>query len=610
MQIKLSDYIFDHLNKYHGIEKIFMISGGGAMHLNDSVGKNKRLSYLCNHHEQASAIGAEGYARISGKPGVVVVTTGPGGTNTITGLIGQWLDSVPVLYISGQVKYETTIASCSDLGLRQLGDQEINIVDIVKPVTKYAAMVDNPLDIKYHLDKALFIAQNGRKGPVWLDIPLDIQASIINTEQLKAFETPSEQSFNQQEANQKISQVLDLLEKAERPVIIAGNGIRSSGAEDIFLTLINKLNIPVVTSFLGCDLLPTDHALYAGKVGTIGNRPGNYAVQNADVLLCIGTRNNIRQISYNYKAFAREAKKIVIDIDPAELNKPTLKIDLPICCDAKYFIEQLYEKSGTMTFPSYEKWIAWNHVRLQKYPAFSPEYAEETGKGVHPYFLVKELSECLGENDIVTTGNATPSIVYFQLGRIKKNQRVLWNSGCASMGYGLPAAIGAAFALDKESLKNTNIISLCGDGSLQMNIQELQTLKTHQFPIKIFVFDNKGYISIIQTQTNFFEGRLTACNGQCGVDVPDFAKVAEAYGLKTVIIDKHENIQEKITEVLHTQGPVVCHVKLQTDYKFLPKIASFQKADGTMVSRPLEDMYPFLPREEFLENMIIKPIEE
>ncbi|MEG1909347.1 MAG: thiamine pyrophosphate-binding protein [Bacteroidales bacterium] len=601
-QVKLSDFVFDYLNKAYQVDKLFMIAGGGAMHLNDSVGKNKNISYLCNHHEQASAIGAEGFARIAQKMAVVVVTTGPGGTNTLTGVIGQWLDTVPVLYISGQVKYETTTASCSNLNLRQLGDQEINIVDIVKPVTKYASMVTNPLEIKQKLDEAIYWANEGRKGPVWLDIPLNVQGATIDTENLIEFVPPLKETLP---FETELQDLIDSIEKSERPVIIAGNGIRVAGAADDFLHLLAHYKIPVVSSFLACDLIPSDHPLYIGRLGTIGNRPGNFAVQNSDLLICIGTRNNIRQISYNWKAFAREAKKVVIDIDPAELKKPTLQIDLPIVADAKLFIQKWIQKAELLVPKDFSQWIQWNQERKTKYSAFLPEY-KTVKEGVHPYYLLFELTKLLKENDIVVTGNATPSIVYFQLGEIKKNQRVLWNSGCAAMGYDLPAAIGAAFASNGKR----EVICLAGDGSLQMNIQELQTLVQHQLPIKLFVLDNQGYISIKQTQENFFQGRLTACGTSSGVSFPDFAKLAEAYGLPTLVIDQHEGLSQKLQNVLHTSGPIVCHVKLRTDYKFLPKTASVQKADGSMVSRPLEDMYPFLDREEFLQNLLIHPLNE
>lgn len=601
--MKLSDFIFEYLNTAYGINKVFMISGGGAMHLNDAVGKNKNIQYLCNHHEQASAIGAEGFARIAEKMAVVVVTTGPGGTNTLTGVIGQWLDSVPVLYISGQVKYETTIDSCKNLSLRQLGDQEINIIDIVKPVTKYAQMLKNPLEVKQKIDEAVYWANEGRKGPVWLDIPLNIQAALIETENLLEFTPPLIEKTNGLET--QVDELLQLLNRAERPLIIAGNGIRLAGARELFLDLIEKYKIPVVSSFLGCDIIPSAHPLFIGRVGTIGNRPGNFAVQNSDLLICLGTRNNIRQISYNWKAFARAAKKVVVDIDAEELRKPTLEIDLPIVADAKDFIQTWMNKLQNYAKPDFSNWIKWTQERKHKYSAHLPEYKNLNEK-VHPYHLLFELTKLLKNDDIVVTGNATPSIVYFQLGEIKSNQRVLWNSGCASMGYDLPAAIGACFASDNKR----DVICLAGDGSLQMNLQELQTMMEHQMPIKLFILDNQGYISIKQTQENFFNGRQTACGPNSGVSFPDFTKIAKAFGLPTVIIDNHTDLSLKLAEILSTKGPLVCHVKLLPDYKFLPKTASFQKPDGSMVSRPLEDMFPFLERAEFLQNMIIEPLEE
>lgn len=601
--MKLSDFIFEYLNTAYGINKVFMISGGGAMHLNDAVGKNKNIQYLCNHHEQASAIGAEGFARIAEKMAVVVVTTGPGGTNTLTGVIGQWLDSVPVLYISGQVKYETTIDSCKNLNLRQLGDQEINIIDIVKPVTKYAQMLKNPLEVKQKIDEAVYWANEGRKGPVWLDIPLNIQAALIETENLLEFTPPLIEKTNGLET--QVDELLQLLNRAERPLIIAGNGIRLAGARELFLDLIEKYKIPVVSSFLGCDIIPSEHPLFIGRVGTIGNRPGNFAVQNSDLLICLGTRNNIRQISYNWKAFARAAKKVVVDIDAEELRKPTLEIDLPIVADAKDFIQTWMNKLQNYAKPDFSNWIKWAQERKHKYSAYLPEYKNLDEK-VHPYHLLFELTKLLKNDDIVVTGNATPSIVYFQLGEIKSNQRVLWNSGCASMGYDLPAAIGACFASDNKR----NVICLAGDGSLQMNLQELQTMMEHQMPIKLFILDNQGYISIKQTQENFFNGRQTACGRASGVSFPDFTKIAKAFDLPTVVIDNHTDLSLKLDEILSTKGPLVCHIKLLPDYKFLPKTASFQKPDGSMVSRPLEDMFPFLERDEFLQNMIIEPLEE
>jgi acetolactate synthase-1/2/3 large subunit len=601
--IRVADYIFKHLESY-GIEDVFMISGGGAMHLNDALGRNKKIRYICNHHEQACAIAAEGYARIANKLAVVVVTTGPGGTNTLTGVIGQWLDSVPVLYISGQVKFETSLASCPGIALRQLGDQEINIVDIVKPVTKYAVMVTDPYDVKKEITKAIHIATTGRPGPVWIDIPLNVQGSLIDETKLLEYEIIDEIPYDYTLVLNQIAEVVTLIKNAKRPIFLAGNGIRSAKATEQFIHLINKTGIPVVTSFLGFDIIETDSPLFSGRIGTIGDRSGNFAIQNADLVISIGSRNNIRQTSYNWNWFARGAKKVVVDIDNSELLKPTFKPDVPIHCDGLFFIKKLSELLIGSNLLDFTDWVNWCGERKKKYPAYLNEYEGMTNL-VHPYYFLHKLTAALGEHDIITTANATPSIVYHQVGIVKKGQRVLWNSGCASMGYGLPAAIGASFA----SQKKKNVICLEGDGSLQMNIQELQTVVHNQLPIKLFILDNQCYISIKQTQTNLFNGNFVGIDANTGVSFPDFAKIATAYGLTTFTIEDHTNIEVRISEVLNTAGPVVCHVKLTSDYIFSPKTSSKKLNDGRMVSAPLEDMFPFLERKEFLSNMIIKPIE-
>lgn len=596
--IRVADFIFEFLNK-RGVSDIFMISGGGAMHLNDAIGRNKNIKYICNHHEQASAIAAEGYSRISNKLAVVVVTTGPGGTNTLTGVIGQWLDSVPVLYISGQVKFETTIASCPKLNIRQIGDQEINIIDIVKPVTKYAIMLRNPEDVKKELSKAIHIATSGRPGPVWIDIPLNVQGALIDEFQLADFKEDEKDSFCKQSAIKQIEEVANLIKIAKRPLFLAGNGIRNANAVSEFAKMTSKIGIPIVTSFLGCDLIETNSPLFAGRIGTIGTRPGNFSLQNADLLISIGSRNNIRQTSYNWEHFAKNAKKIIVDIDPAELSKPTIKPDIPIHCDAKFFINKLSEKLDDTQLPDYSDWVKWCKERVLKYSAFLPEYAEAS-KFVHPYYFIKKLTESLNENDIVTTANATPSIVYHQLGYVKKGQRIIWNSGCASMGYGLPAAIGAAFATNLKQ----NIICLEGDGSILMNIQELQTMIYNKLPIKLFVLDNRCYISIKQTQANLFGGNFVGTDSRSGVSFPDISKVAKAFGIKTFTINKNASVEAVVEKVLIEKGPVVCNVRLVDNYIFSPKTSSKKLPDGSMVSAPLEDMFPFLDREEFLSNMI------
>lgn len=594
--IKVSDYIVQRLVEF-GIKDVFMISGGGAMHLNDSVGRNENIRYICNHHEQASAIAAEGYARASGKMAVVIVTSGPGGTNTMTGVIGQWLDSIPVLYISGQVKQETTIASCPEIPLRQLGDQEINIIDIVRHVTKFAATVTNPLETRCLLDKAIYVATTGRPGPVWLDVPLDVQSATVNKKEMQPY-NPKEESKGSNKLKPIIKETIELLKSARRPVILAGHGIRVSGASDMFYDLVPKLGIPVLTSFNGFDLMDTENPLYMGRIGTIGNRSGNFVLQNCDLLLSLGSRNNIRQTGFNWDLFARKAKKIIVDIDKAELDKPTVKPDLAINEDVNKFINELAETSRNTVFPDWTEWIEWCRERKLKYPPVSPDLHNKRNT-INPYCFVNTLTKALGKDALVVAGNGTACVCLFQAGVVKKGQRYFWNSGCASMGYDLPAAIGASFARGKSE-----VICLAGDGSLQMNIQELQTLVHHKLPIKIFVLNNDGYASIRQTQDSFFGGKRVACNKESGVSFPDMSKIAAAYGIYFEIIENNDDMQAKIENILARKGPVICEVRLVQGYIFVPKSSSERKPDGRMVSKPLEDMYPFLDRDEFDDNML------
>jgi len=602
--IKVTDYICNYLSA-RGIRDIFMISGGAAMHLNDSVGRHPGLKYLCPHHEQAAAIAAEGYARASGKMSVVIVTSGPGSTNTLTGVIGQWLDSVPVLYLSGQVKQETTIESCRGLGLRQLGDQEINIGDIVRPVTKFAATVEDPHRIRWYLEKALYLATHGRFGPAWLEIPLDVQAATVEEDTLAPYD-PSEDELriDRAELGARVGRLVEMLTKAQRPIFLAGQGIRLSGGIEIFREVVDKTGMPVVTSFCGFDLLPSDHPLYAGRPGTMGTRFGNFALQNADLLLSVGSRNNIRQVSYNWGLFARGAQKVIVDIDEAELKKPTVTPDLPIHADAGEFLAELKRQLEGVDLPSWEKWVHWCIQRAQKYPVVLPEYWQKS-EWINPYCFIDVLTRSLDENAVVVAGNGTACVTLFQAGIVREGQRFFWNSGCASMGYDLPAAIGACAALSKQP-----VICLAGDGSLQMNIQELQTIVTHDLPIKLFVLNNNGYSSIRQTQDAFFEGRYVGCDPCSGVRFPDIRKVARAYGLSTELIADQDKMKGQIQGVLAARGPVVCEVMLSTTQRFMPRVSSEKKPDGTVVSKPLEDMYPFLPRDEFRRNMIIEPLSE
>ncbi|MFA6716104.1 MAG: thiamine pyrophosphate-binding protein [Victivallaceae bacterium] len=592
--MRVADYIFKYLADY-GIKHVFLVTGGGAMHLNDALRNEKRIKYICNHHEQASAIAAEGYSRATGKLSVVNVTSGPGGTNAITGVIGQWLDSVPVLYLSGQVKFETTIMSCPELHLRQLGDQEINIVDLVRPVTKYAESVTDPMTIREKLEKALYLAQHGRPGPVWLDAPMNVQATPIDEKSLPPFIPPAPVSYKP--SPEVIQRTATMLTEAKRPVIIAGHGIRIADAVNVFRELIEKLEIPVLTTFNGFDLLPSSHPLFCGRIGTIGNRTGNFILQSADVILSLGSRNNIRQISYNWENFGCRAQKIVIDIDPAELEKPTLRPDLPINADVGEFIAALNAAWPVDGTDVKKEWLAWCEERKKRFPVVTKNQQAQK-ELVNPYHFMAIVSKLIPAECPTVAGNGTACVAMFQSGWIKENQRIFWNSGCAGMGYGLPAAVGACIGNGRKT------VCITGDGSIQMNLQELQTIVHHNLPVKIFVLDNHGYSSIRQTQNAFFGEEHIGCEAESGVSFPDMLKIGKAYGLRTEEIYSHNELENKIIEVLAEDDAVVCVVHLSKDYIFSPKLSSRKLPDGSMVSATLEDMYPFLEPDDFKRNMI------
>jgi acetolactate synthase-1/2/3 large subunit len=596
--MRLADYVIKTLAD-NGVRHVFMLTGGGAMHLNDAIGREQRIKYICNQHEQACAMAAEGYARKKGTIAVVCVTSGPGGTNTLTGILGQWLDSIPVLYLSGQVRYETTVAS-TGLPLRQLGDQEANIIDIVRPITKYAVMVTNPQLIRYHLDKAIHLAISGRPGPVWLDIPLNVQSAVIEESNLKLYDPAGDSETSAPNLiEEQVNNVLQKLANSERPVILAGAGIRLAGASDTFYKLAEKLGIPVQVAWDAIDLFPSDHPLYAGRPSTVGQRGANFIFQNADLLLSLGCRLNIRQIGYNFPAVARAAYKISVDIDPNELKKPTLKIDLPICADVGEFIRLINGKLVNSKLPPKTDWLVWCRKRIQRYPVVLPEY-HRSRKLVNPYVFCEVLAGRLTEHDVVISSNGASCVIPIQAMQIKRGQRHIVNSGCAAMGYGLPAAIGACFANEGR-----RVVCLEGDGSIQLNIQELETVHYHRLPLKIFLFNNDGYLSIRTTQHSFFDGHLVGESAKSGVGFPDFVRVAKAYGIHACRIQNHRELRGKIDEVLQADGPVFCDVRMTPDQLFVPRTASKRLPDGQMISSPLEDMFPFLDEEEFLSNMMI-----
>lgn len=592
-KIKLSDYIAKRLKEVYGVTNLFMVSGGGAMHLNDSFGKY--IPYICNHNEQACAIAAEGYARVNQELAVVNVTTGPGGLNCLNGVFGEWTDSVPVLYISGQVKFSTTIASCPDIPLRQLGDQEVDIISVVSPLAKYAKMVTNPNEIKYHLDRAIYEATTGRKGPVWLDVPINVQASIIEEDDLKEFVPPKKSTYDL-----KISAVIEKLKKSKRPLLIAGHGIRLAGMINVFKNIIDNYDIPFVTTFNGFDMIPSNHKNFVGRIGTIGQRCGNFALQNADLVICLGTRNNIRQASYNFENFAKNAYKISVDIDEAELDKPTVRPDLKINADLAEFLPEFDKTLNPDILKNMSSdWLEFSKKLQAKYSFENTKEYRQSGDRINVYNFVRRVTELMKEKDVCVMANATATICTFQTAEIKENQRFFSNSGDASMGYDLPAAIGACVANNRK-----NTVCFAGDGSIMMNLQELQTIKHHNLPIKIFLLNNDGYISIKQTQNNFFEGRNTGAGTNSGVTTPDFVKVGNAFGIESFRITNPQDVDISIEKMLNSENPMICEVMVNPDYIFTPKLSSRKLEDGTMISPSLEDMFPFLERDEFMENLL------
>ena len=599
MKVKLSDYIADYFVS-KGVKHAFTVTGGGAMHLNDSFGHKEEIKCIYNHHEQACAIAAEGYARLTGQVAVVCVTSGPGGTNAITGVVGGWQDSIPMFIISGQVKRQTTTWS-TDVPLRQLGDQEFQISDVAKYMTKYSVMITEPNDIKYHLDKAWYLCNNGRKGPVWLDIPIDVQAAIIDTELLRDYDSSADLKKEKPEFKSEFaSEILNRIKNAKRPVILAGTGIRLAGAYETFSRVIDRLNIPVVTAWNAHDLMDDDNPCYAGRPGSVGTRGGNFVVQNADLLLVLGCRLNIRQISYNYQSFAKNAYKIVVDIDEAELHKPTVKVDMPIHADVKDVVGELEHLliQDLSVAGVHDDWLVWCRDINKKYPAVLQEYFNE-GKPLNPYLFISEFSKTWNENERVICGNGSACVITFQAAHIKAGQRLFTNSGCAAMGYGFPAALGSAVAEAGH-----RVICIDGDGSFQMNIQELQTVVHNRMNIKIFIINNNGYHSIRQTQTNLFNPPMVGVNKDSGISFPDMEKIAYAYGVPYVRIDAISNILSGIDTVYETEGPVICEVVVDETQFFEPKLSSKRLPDGTMVSPDIDDMYPFLDREEYLSNHI------
>lgn len=599
-RVRVTDYMAKFIYDY-GVKHVFMLSGGGIMHLTDGLACNKDLQVVCCHHEQAASMALEAYSKANGHFSVGYFTTGPGATNAITGLAGAWLDSVPCLFISGQAKRKETVYNAKIPGLRQFGVQEINILPIVESITKYSEIINNPEDIKYHLEKAVYLSKEGRPGPVWLDIPLDIQGALIEPENLKGFISPKS---IKKISDVQIKQVAQCIKSVSRPVILAGYGVRISGAIDDLLEFVGKYNIPVVTTYLGIDIIDNSHPHYVGRIGIKGDRAGNLAIQNSDLLIVIGSSLPVAEIGYDYTQFAREAKIIIVDIDTSSHKKNTINIDLLIESDAKEFVNKLSQLLDKQRVFFDNKWLDTCISWRTKYPVCLPEYEKLKDK-VNIYYFIDKLSKKLNKDDVVVTDAGSALYAGAQCIKIKKGMRYITSGGFGTMGYSLPASIGVSVALDKK-----RVMCITGDGSFQQNIQELQTVVHYRLPLKIFILNNEGYLSIRFTQGKYFDKRFIGESSISGVSFPDAKKIAKAYGIKFLRVSDNGQLDNILDDVLNYNGPVICEIMTPREQLVIPTLASEKKDNGTMVSKPLEDMYPFLDRDEFKKEMIVKPVDE
>ena len=605
MKQKVSEYIADHIAEW-GIRDVFTVTGGGAMHMNDAFGHHPKLHCTYQHHEQACAMAAEAYARMDNRMAAVCVTTGPGATNAITGVLGGWMDSIPMLVFSGQARYATTVAA-SGLKLRSMGVQECNIVPVVASITKYAQMIIHPEDIRYHLEKALYMAVNGRPGPVWLDIPLDVQGAVIETEELRGYDPQENPEEKPAEISQNvIQQILDKIEKSHRPVLFPGNGVRLAGAMDDFQKLVNILGVPVITGMSSVDAMESEHPYFAGRSGGTGTRPGNFALQNSDVLLSIGNRQGFAQTGFQYQDWARGSYTILNDIDENELKKPSLHVSLPVCGDAGDLIRKLIcaaeLRGADETNPLFKgrDWIRQCQVWKQKYPVVTAKHYETIEEGcTNIYAFYEELSKAMQEGQTLMVSVGTSRVAGSQAFRVKKGQRFITNPNTASMGFCLPAATGICVAQPGKP-----VVCVTGEGSLQMNLQELQTIWQNRLPVKLFVINNQGYHSIRQTQQSYFEPPLVGVGAESGdLSFPDLSRIIPAYGFSYRTVHAAEELPETLHQILEEDGASVCEVFVTKYQKTEPKTSAKKLPDGSMVSAPLEDMYPFLSKEELEENM-------
>jgi acetolactate synthase-1/2/3 large subunit len=619
--MKLSDYVIQFVADL-GVKHVFLVPGGGAMHLNASLAQCASIEPICNSHEQASAMAAENYAKAVNGLGVAMVTTGPGGTNAITGLAGAWLDSTPVLFLSGQVKRPDRMFAPDGaaLGMRQLGVQEIDIVSIVKPLTKYAVTVLDPHSIRFHMEKAVYLARTGRPGPVWIDIPLDVQAAPIDASDLAPFEAPHpcaapqpdtqapqpDTQVPQPDLAAQVRETIDALNRAQRPLILIGNGVRLAHAEDHFRKLFDLLRIPVEATWCAADIISSEDPLFVGRPGSLASRGANFALQNCDFLLSVGARLDFAITGYAPEKFARAAHKAMVDIDPAEIRKLAPFIDTPICADAGDFLrEMLRQAPGAIQSKDRTCWNKRCTDWKTRYPVVTEEHRQPEGP-VSIYHLAEVIGQETTPEDLMISGSSGAGIEIFLFAcPTRTGQRIYHTAGLGSMGNGLPGSIGVCIAGGRR-----RTVCVDGDGGFQFNIQELETVARLNLPIKFFVLNNGGYASMRASQTNFFGSPQLGCDGRTGITVPDLCKVAAAFGLPTARIESQANLREQVRKVLETPGPVVCDVLVIPDEVRGPRLSSMQRPDGSLVSKPLEDLWPFLDRDEFYANMIVQPLPE
>lgn len=580
--IKLSDYVFKFIEG-KGIKHAFMLPGGGAMHLVDSIGKSN-IEYICCGHEQSAAIAAESYGQHTNDIGVLLVTSGPGATNAITGVTAGWIDSTPMLILSGQAKRSDLVGTS---GVRQMGCQEVQIVDMIKPITKYAVQVLETNQIKYHLERAYEEAKTGRMGPVWLDIPLDVQGALIDENELAGYKRENSLEVN---IEKEIEETWKLIKNSKKPLILAGNGIKLSNCEKEFYEIINKLQIPVQTTWKSIDLLEEEHPLYVGHPGIMGDRGANFIIQSCDLLIILGSRLDSSITAFNHSNFGKNAKKIMIDIDEHEINKMQMDIEVKVVCDVKDFITRLNEKISDLRLN--EDWLKYCKDIREKYPVVTKEHKEEN-EYISSYYFIDELCKILKPEDIIvpeSSGGAGE--ITYQAFQLKKGQKIKNAAGLGSMGFGLPYAIGACLANNKN-----RTILINGDGAFQLNIQELETIKRLNLPIKIFIWNNNGYASIRAMQRNTFEGHYVASDENSGLTMPNVVKVAEAYGIKTFCVGNNEDMVNILSDVLTTDGPVLCELMVLPEETVSPRVKAVRLEDGSMISNALEDMWPFVSEE-------------